>query len=468
MNETNLEVLTISTYILILTEINIDFMPSFNFFKRKDKGGSKIKSNNNSSTSTTNKVEQISKIQDNRISIDDAEKKLVKIEENLIRNLLEDLRETFVDTNQVFHHINQIAENLNIEEIDVEEEKLQPLVQNTKNTIVRALRRESSNLVPIPKTFEDFVKFKDSLDASINRFGEVTSSHSRIVNTFMKKHANSLRGELKRISDYSEKLNDQYDQISKHRKSIEECRSGLLSIHSKIIEVVKAEDTLNNVNDKIRQLMEEKERNEKEINTLKSSSDYKKSLTYLQEKEDIERKKRKSIQELHEISSHLTKAANKYSYGLSKGTIEKIDMLVNKPSEIVFESDMSPYLSILKDIKESVKSNKIVLKDTNKIIQYFDILANELPKFKSKIKEMDLKIDQLKDRDKISILNKIEKKEVERKEVERNIESETQRKEELSKHKVELEEQTSLSINDIEYQLYTLSKKKYKIITTLK
>ncbi len=320
------------------------------------------------------------------------------------------LEKTFEDTNLAFQHINIIAEDLDAEVINTEEEKLMPLVQNTKNTIVRALKRESSNILPIPKTFEDFIKFRDSVDASMNRFGEVTSSHSRIVNTFMKKHANSLRGELKRISDSSEILNDEYNQITEERKMIEQCRSNLLSMHSKMDEINKANITIKNLDQKIRQLKEGKDMREKEINSIKSSSDYAKCLKYLQEKEEIDKKRKKSINELYEISNRLTKAANKYSYGLSRGTVEKIDTIVNKPSEIVSKPDMSEYITLLKDIKESVRSNKIVLKDSKKVLQYFDILMDELPKFKVEIKELDSRVDRLKDKDKIAVLDEIKEK----------------------------------------------------------
>jgi len=337
------------------------------------------------------------------------------------------------------------------------------LVQNTKNTIVRALKRESSNILPIPKTFEDFIKYKDSVDASINRFGEVTSSHSRIVNTFMKKHANSLRGELKRISDSSEKLNDEYEQITDERKMIEQCRSSLLGMHSKIDEINRTNIAIKNLDQKIRQLQEGKDRREKEINSIKSSSDYSKCLKYLQEKEEIDKRRKKSINELYEISSHLTKAANKYSYGLSRGTVEKIDTIVNKPSEIVSKTNMSEYITLLKDIKESVRSNKIVLKDSKKVLQYFDMLMDELPKFKSEIKELDSRVDRLKDKDKIAVLDELKRKEAERKEAERMIMSENQRKDETSKQKTGLEEQMISTTKDIEEQIHKLCRKKYKI-----
>jgi hypothetical protein len=171
------------------------------------------------------------------------------------------------------------------------------------------------------------------------------------------------------------------------------------------------------------------------------------------------------MNDLYEISNHLTKAANKYSYGLSRGTVEKIDTIVNKPAEIVSKPDMSEYITLLKNIKESVNSNKIVLKDSKKVLQYFDILIDELPKFKAEIKELDSKIDRLKDKDKIAILDDIKRKEEERKEEERIIISETQRREEITKQKIEIEEQMVSTIRDIEEQIHKLCRKKFKIIT---
>jgi hypothetical protein len=438
-------------------------MPSFNFFKKRDKDVSKL--NNKKSADGANSTIPIVQAQDNKITIENAIKELEKSEAKITKNLLINLEKTFEDTNLAFQHINIIAEDLDAEVIITEEEKLMPLVQNTKNTIVRALKRESSNILPIPKTFEDFIKFRDSVDASMNRFGEVTSSHSRIVNTFMKKYANSLRGELKRISDSAEILNDEYNQITEERKTVEQCRSNLLSMHSKMDEINKANITIKNLDQKIRQLKERKDLREKEINSIKSSSDYAKCLKYLQEKEEIDKKRKKSINELYEISNRLTKAANKYSYGLSRGTVEKIDTIVNKPSEIVSKPDMPEYITLLKDIKESVKTNKIVLKDSKKVLQYFDILMDELPKFKAQIKELDSRIDRLKDKDKIAVLDEIKRKEEERKEEERIIMSENQRKDEITKQKIELEEQMISTTRDIEEQIHILCRKKYKLIT---
>ena len=440
-------------------------MPSFNFFKRKGKDVSKLNSRQNDIQ--VNKPIPLSQNLENRLTIEDTQSLLNRTEEGLIRNLLTDLGKTFQDTNLIFQHINLVAEDLKNEETEVEEEKLAPLVKNTKNTIIRALKRESSNILAIPRNLDEFIKFKDSLDASINRFGEVTSSHSRIVNTFMKKHANSLRGDLKKISDISEKLRDEFEEFSVEKKNIEDCRLNLSTLKDNLDEKQKSEKNLQTISNNLIKIDEEIKRKENEISDLKSSPDYSKALKYIQEKEQIDRERKLLIEKLNRISSHLTKAANKYSYGLTKTTIDKIDTIVNRPSEIAYKSDISDYLNLVKAMKDSVMSNKIILKDAGKIIQYFDLLTNELPIFKNEILKIDSKLEKLKENDKVIILDKIRQKEEERKrELELRM-TENQRKEEILKSNLKIEEQMRIASSNIEEQLERLFTKKYKIISTL-
>lgn len=440
-------------------------MPSFNFFKRKGKDISKL--NNKLNDTQVNMPSPSSQNLGDTLTIEDAQDLLNRIDNGLTRSLLLGLEKTFQDTNLIFQHINVIAQDLENEEIEVEEEKLAPLVKNTKNTIVRALKRESSNNIPIPKTFDEFVKFKESLDASINRFGEVTSSHSRIVNMFMKKHANSLRGDLKKINDISEKLSDEFEELSMEKRIVEECRSNLSVLKANMDEREKSVGLLEKIDKDCIQIEEEIKKKEYEINKLRSSSDYSKALKYLQEKEQIEKEKKILIEKLNRISSHLSKAANKYSYGLTKSTIEKIDTIVNKPSEIAYKQDMSEYLNLVKEMKESVMSNKIILKDSSKIIQYFDILNAELPNFKNAILKLDLEINKLKDKEKVAILDKLsQSQEQSKQEVERRM-AENQRKNEILKNNSKIEEQIKITKKNIEEQLQRLSAKKYKIIINI-
>ena len=71
------------------------------------------------------------------------------------------------------------------------------------------------------KHLRNLVKFKEMINSSIKRFGEVTRSHSVVINNFMKKNANSLRSELKKITENSEKINEYYSNILKDKEIID-------------------------------------------------------------------------------------------------------------------------------------------------------------------------------------------------------------------------------------------------------
>jgi hypothetical protein len=128
---------------------------------------------------------------------------------------------------------------------------------------------------------------------------------------------------------------------------------------------------------------------------------------------------------------------------------------------------MSEYLNLVKEMKESVMSNKIILKDSSRIIQYFDILNAELPNFKNAILKLDLEINKLKDKEKVAILDKLsQSQEQSKQEVERRM-AENQRKNEILKNNSKIEEQIKITKKNIEEQLQRLSAKKYKIIINI-
>ena len=122
-------------------------MSPFNFFKKKDKDISKIDNNIQNKPNTSHHS-------DNIITIDFALDEIKKKENNIIINHLDRLRKICEDIKQSFEIINSIAENIELEEIK-EEERLTPLINNTRNIVVKSLKRESSNALQIPETFEE-------------------------------------------------------------------------------------------------------------------------------------------------------------------------------------------------------------------------------------------------------------------------------------------------------------------------
>jgi hypothetical protein len=435
-------------------------MSPFSFFKRKDKEIPKVDNNKSKRSNDTYN-------QDKKITIDLALEKIKEEEENIIKDNLNKLRKICEETKQSFEVINNIADKIELEKtiktVEREEEKLIPLINNTRSIVVKSLKRESANVVEIPETYEDLIKFKETVDSSIKRFGEVTRSHSIVINNFMKKHANNLRSELKKITDKYKEIDEYYIHIIKEKEIIDECKSNLLETINKRNEIDNNNNIINSINQSIKEKENKNKIKEKEIKKLQESPSYSKELRYLKEIEHLEKRKEELIHNILDIVNQLSKAAHKYSYGSSKETKEIINNIIKEPIKITENKEILPYIEFLNNLKKATSTNKIVLKDASKVIQHCDKLIEILPKFKDESTKIISKIHSLKEQNRDSPLETIIKIEKDIEENKKSIEAEILRMDEIKKQKFQEEERLKDIVDKSEEQLFNIFKKRYKI-----
>lgn len=418
-------------------------MPSFNFFKKK-----KEKNEEKKNILTENKKEykntEYNTNQKNSITIENTIDVINKIEIEIFKKNEEKIKKIYNDTIQAYQSINVIAENIDSDQFNIEEEKLLPLIENTKRTITKALKRETSSLPPIPSNISEFIGFKEFVNTTINRFGEVTSSHSRIVNTFMKKHANNLRNELKNITENYKKINQIDTIISKDKEIVDKCNAKIDEIKNKSTEIKNNNNMLPVIDERIKNLQKNIATKKKQIEAIKLLPIYKKELNLLSERKKLEDKRNEAIEKIKEISSHLTKAMHKYSYGITKGTKEKIDILLDNPHKISKDKEVSEYIKILHDLNKSINSGKINLKDSKKVMHYCQVLIEEIPKFVKNIVHTEKEIKQLSENSSTVNLIKISQMEETVKEFEKNIATESfhlnELKDKISEDKKKIDE----------------------------
>lgn len=437
-------------------------MPSFNFFKKKkEKDGNNkvltIKEEKEPKEDKKNLKNQ------NFLVLENVIEEINEIEDRIFKKNEQKIHALYDNTIQTYQNINIISENIDSDEFNIEEEKLLPLIENTKRTIIKALKRETSSPPEKPRNIQEFLSFKEFLNTSINRFGEVTSSHSRIVNTFMKKHANNLRNELKNITENYKKINEIDEIISKDKKIVDECKSKLEEIENKVPEIKSNKSSLFAIDKRIKRYEENVISQKKEIESIKALPNYIKELNMLSEKKKLEHEKDETIRNIQQITTHLTKALHKYSYGLTKNTKEKIDTLLNNPYSIAKEKNISEHINILHDLNQSINSNKIQLKDSKKVMQYCQSLINELPQFIKDIERNEDNINQLMC-NKIGFhSHKIFQIEEKIKRLEKDISEERSRSIEIKNHITEDEKKINELIEHIENLLNDLNNKKRKI-----
>jgi chromosome segregation ATPase len=69
--------------------------------------------------------------------------------------------------------------------------------------------------------------------------------------------------------------------------------------------------------------------------------------------------------------------------------------LVEEPWNIFAEADISPYVSLLSEVRKSLKSGKISLKDSEKSVYNFDLILKSLPEYGNQIKRIKDKLVSL-------------------------------------------------------------------------
>ena len=112
--------------------------------------------------------------------------------------------------------------------------------------MVSSLRREASSDLPLLQSIHEVKRFKEKLESIIDRFGEVSGSHSRVMNVFMKKYAGKLKGEFETLSSLLKETKSLTSEFEE-KNSVIVKSIYLLNILSQKITSIKAnEDKIGN------------------------------------------------------------------------------------------------------------------------------------------------------------------------------------------------------------------------------
>ena len=120
--------------------------------------------------------------------------------------------------------------------------------------------------------------------------------------------------------------------------------------------------------------------------------------------------------------SHVSRALTKYSYGMSKATSSKLQILMTTPWKIFqraneqkegldyqqqqssHNDDLESYKSLLIEVQKAVSSGKITLKDSDKTLKYFELIIESLPGYQKKSEIIAVKLHSLEQKKDHSII----------------------------------------------------------------
>jgi hypothetical protein len=316
------------------------------------------------------------------ISVMDALAELAKIESENVRILSNNLSPVKEDVTRTLKSIQKVADDLEKDNIKLEEDRFKSIVQNSKATVISSLKREASSVMPLPQSAYDAKRFKEKLESIVNRFGEVSSSHSKVFNIFMKKYAGKLKDEFERLSSLLEDTRSIITGFEEKAGEIVECSNLLNTISQKTSSVKSNNVELENTNRVVEKLEIDLKELKNALKKLEDSAEFKEIARTLSEIDKLKIEEEEFHKQLLDLFGHLSRAITKYSYGMNKETYRRLHVLSDEPWNIFEEAEgLSPYVKLLYEIRKSVELYDITLKDSDKVIQYCDVILKSLPQF---------------------------------------------------------------------------------------
>jgi hypothetical protein len=366
------------------------------------------------------------------LSIQQAQDLLHSLEAAKVKELsasLAPIKESAAESLKV---IDTLAKEMDRENIKLEdvERRLKSVVEHSKTTFVSSLRREASLELPFPQSANDAKKFKERFENMMKRFGEVSGSHSKVLNAFMKKHSGKIKDEFEFLTKLLNETRAIISEFDRNREPIIRCENTLNTALQKISSINLAESSAKNIEKEIEDIERELKNVESELAATSGSNEFEQASIRVRDIAEAERKQEEFHAKIRDLFSHLSRAFTKYSYGITKETERRLETMSNEPWQILYEKNVTPYSSLLLEIRKSIDSGQIQLKDSDKVLQYIDTILESLPDLQYKAQTFKTEINSFRQLN-IEIVYKV-------KDLEQKV---MQHSEELARSRQDLEQQ---------------------------
>ena len=345
-------------------------------------------------------------LQPDTITVIETSELLNRKKENLVANLFSKIEPLESKLERVLLNLNKIAENLSEQDIKVEDNNFKSLIENTKRTLINSIRRESNLSLPKEQTFEGAKFFSDRLNNLLNRYGEVSGSHSKVINEFMKKHTSKLKDEFGTLSKLQKETTKLITIYEEEINRILDCQESIQKLEERIKLKKMNEETISNLLREKNESEVQRTGLEEELEEFKESQEFVNISKTLEKIEVEEKKKHLKRKSISNMFSNISRAVNKYSYSVSKEVQRKLDVMISRPWTTV--DDVTLYLGLLENIKKDVSNGKIQVKDYDKTVTYFDQIIASLPTYSIEIKEIENQLELLRKSINVDTKKKIE------------------------------------------------------------
>jgi DNA repair exonuclease SbcCD ATPase subunit len=335
------------------------------------------------------------------LSIQQAQDLLQSLESAKVKELSSSLARIKEAAAESLKVIDALAKDMDRENIKLEdlEQKLKSVVEHSKRTVVSSLKREASLELPLPQSANDAKKFKERFENMMKRFGEVSGSHSKVLNAFMKKHSGKMKDEFEFLTKLLDETRATISEFDRKREPIIKCGNILNTSLQKLSSIKLAESLARNTEREIEDIERDLKKLESELAVLSASKEYEQASIGMRGISEAEKKQEEFHAKIRDLFSHLSRAFTKYSYGITKETEQRLKTMSDEPWQILYEKNITPYSSLLLEIRRSIDNGQIQLKDSDKALQYIDKILETLADLQHKAQTIKTEIDSYRQLD---------------------------------------------------------------------
>lgn len=264
--------------------------------------------------------------------------------------------------------------NIKLEKANVEKRVKQTILGN-KDSFVRSIKGLIKTINP-PQSFDliSLKQYSEKLTKELNKFNEKTQRNFYIMKSIINEELNKVAVILKELNELSKILKN----LSKE--------NGKYDVYESLLENIKnlyvyfdEEDARKNQAGKIDSELDEYYKKlkdvEKQIENLRKSDLFKKKQVLEKKKDQLNKKEYDLVSKFKMKFYLLERPLKKYQ------KIEKNKLLkryLDDPFNTFIKDQDYELIQILNGLKKSIKTKKIDLKNSNKIINYIDFFTKNM------------------------------------------------------------------------------------------
>ena len=306
-------------------------------------------------------------------------RKTIIAETKTFRNKIKSSSETILHI-----AIDLERDTLKVDDMDIH---LRRLVERGKKEVISIIKKESIVELPEINSYEDVGNFNVIAGRMLKKIGDALGRHSVPINVFAKKYASKLRDDLKTMTDRNDEITtliSNYANLQTTTEQITDTMNKITQSRKLIISLGK-EKEINKEN--IKNLENQIIDNQKDIESIQNSDDYKKFLEINAKLDSMSDERNKIKNEIEEQFTKISRPLNKYVYvsSLDKPQKKLLENLIQNPFDVLIEENRRDIIQILESTKKGIQSGSVSVKDSNKSSLQIDETLSLLVGFIEKI-----------------------------------------------------------------------------------